>query len=604
VNFYRIKEKFFKQYFLLQDNFKIIGTYVSALMTFLFAVISVFYVFLFISHFGFQNEQISKEINHYAQIILYLLFYTRYFSEILILRNRKKKQWLIDGFTFLAFLAVVFYNINRGNLYLGLFGDIFNFVIINIAILFLIITRLSSVFNVINSIKIDPALLIVLSFLFMVLLGSGLLMLPKAQAQPISYFQSLFTSVSAVCVTGLTVVDITQSFTELGRLIIICLIQIGGLGIMTFTGFFGYVFTGSATFKDRLLVKEMVSSDTLDSLFKILTQIILITFLIEFVGACVIYSSLGNDFIGNRILFSAFHSISAFCNAGFSTVEGGMTAAFLQGNTLFIITIAMLIIFGGLGFPIILIMLKTIRNGFAGILPGLKREKLRWHPLSNNINYRIVLSSTAILLIFGTVIYFFLEKDNSLQGISVFKQWLISFFGSVSARTAGFNIVDMTKWTTPTVFLMMFLMWVGASPGSTGGGIKTITFALALKTCFSFIRGRSSLQIGNREIGRETLVRVMVVIILSFVFISISYFFLLITDQDKDPVNLLFETFSAFGTVGLSIVDTSTLSNGGQSIIIVLMFLGRLGPLTVLTGMFLSDKKQYFKYPKQNMIIN
>jgi len=604
VNFYRIKEKFFKQYFLLQDNFKIIGTYVSALMTFLFAVISVFYVFLFISHFGFQNEQISKEINHYAQIILYLLFYTRYFSEILILRNRKKKQWLIDGFTFLAFLAVVFYNINRGNLYLGLFGDIFNFVIINIAILFLIITRLSSVFNVINSIKIDPALLIVLSFLFMVLLGSGLLMLPKAQAQPISYFQSLFTSVSAVCVTGLTVVDITQSFTELGRLIIICLIQIGGLGIMTFTGFFGYVFTGSATFKDRLLVKEMVSSDTLDSLLKILTQIILITFLIEFVGACVIYSSLGNDFIGNKILFSAFHSISAFCNAGFSTVEGGMTAAFLQGNTLFIITIAMLIIFGGLGFPIILIMLKTIRNGFAGILPGLKREKLRWHPLSNNINYRIVLSSTAILLIFGTVIYFFLEKDNSLQGISVFKQWLISFFGSVSARTAGFNIVDMTKWTTPTVFLMMFLMWVGASPGSTGGGIKTITFALALKTCFSFIRGRSSLQIGNREIGRETLVRVMVVIILSFVFISISYFFLLITDQDKDPVNLLFETFSAFGTVGLSIVDTSTLSNGGQSIIIVLMFLGRLGPLTVLTGMFLSDKKQYFKYPKQNMIIN
>jgi len=604
VNFYRIKERFFKQYFLLQDDFKIIGTYVSAFMTFLFAMISVFYVFLFISHFGFQNEQISKEINHYAQIILYLLFYTRYFSEILVLRERKTKQWIIDGFTFLLFLAVVLYNINRGNLYMGLFDDVLNFVIINIAILFLIITRLSSVFHVISSIKIDPALLIVLSFLFMVFLGSGLLMLPKAQAQPVSYFQSLFTSVSAVCVTGLTVVDITQYYTELGRLIIICLIQIGGLGIMTFTGFFGYVFTGSATYKDRLLIKEMVSSDTLDSLFKILTQIIFITFLIEFIGACVIYCSLGNDFLGNKILFSVFHSISAFCNAGFSTAEGGMTASFLRGNTLFIITIAILIIFGGLGFPVILILLKTMRNSFAGIFPGLKREKLRWHPLSNNINYHIVLSSTAILLILGTVIYFFLEKNNSLQNISVFNQWLISFFGSVSARTAGFNLVDMTKWTTPTIFLMMFLMWVGASPGSTGGGIKTITFALALKICFSFIRGRSSLQIGNREIGRETLVRVMVVIILSFVFISISYFFLLITDQDKNPVNLLFETFSAFGTVGLSIVDTSTLSHGGQSIIMVLMFLGRLGPLTVLSGMFLSEKKQYFKYPRQNLVIN
>jgi len=604
VNFYKSKENFFKHYFLLQDNLKIIGTYFSALMTFFFAVISVFYVFLFISHFGFQNEQISKEINHYAQIILYLLFYTRYLPEILVLRKRKTKQWVIDGFTFFIFLTVVLYNINRGNLYLGLFGDVFNFVIINVAILFLIITRLSSVFQVISSIKIDPALLIVLSFMFMVFLGSGLLMLPKAQAQPVSYFQSLFTSVSAVCVTGLTVVDITTSYTELGRLIIICLIQIGGLGIMTFTGFFGYVFTGSATYKDRLLIKEMVSSDTLDSLFKMLMQIILITFLIEFIGACVIYSSLGNDFIGNRILFSAFHSISAFCNAGFSTVEGGMTASFLQGNTLFIITIAILIIFGGLGFPVILILLKTIRNSFVGIFPGLKREKLRWHPLSNNINYRIVLSSTAILLFFGTILYFLLEKNNSLQGVSGFKQWLISFFGSVSARTAGFNLVDMTKWTTPTVFLMMFLMWVGASPGSTGGGIKTITFALAFKTCVSFIRGRSSLQIGNREIARETLVRVMVVIILSFVFISIGCFFLLITDKDKNPVSLIFETFSAFGTVGLSLVNTSTLSHGGQIIIMVLMFLGRLGPLTVLTGMFLSERKQYFKYPKQNLIIN
>ncbi|MBK5203364.1 MAG: hypothetical protein JJE45_06565 [Prolixibacteraceae bacterium] len=602
--FYRIKEKYFKQYFLLQDNFKVIGRYLSVLMTFIFAVVSLFYVFLFISHFGFQDEQISKEINYYAQIILYLLFYTSYLSEILVLRKRNKKQWIIDGFIFMAFLAVVLYNIDRGTLYLGLFGDIFNFVVINVAILFLIITRLSFVFQKINAVKVDPALLIVLSFLFMIFLGSGLLMLPKAQAQPLSYFQSLFTSVSAVCVTGLTVVDVNQSFTELGRLIIICLIQIGGLGIMTFTGFFGYFFTGSATFKDRLLIKEMVSSDAFDGLFKILMQIIIITFLIEFIGACVIYSSLGNDFYGNKILFSVFHSISAFCNAGFSTVEGGMTASFLQGNTVFIVTIGMLIIFGGLGFPVILILLKTIRNVFAGLFPGLKREKLRWHPLRNNINYRIVLYSTAIFLVSGTVVYFFLEKNNSLQGISVFKQWLISFFGSVSARTAGFNIVDMTKWTTPTVFFMMFLMWVGASPGSTGGGIKTTTFFLAIKTCVSFIRGRSSLQIGNREIGRETLIRVMVIIILSFVFISISYFFLLITDKDKNPVNLLFETFSAFGTVGLSIVDTSVLSHGGQSIIMVLMFLGRLGPLTVMSGMFLSEKKQYFKYPKQNLVIN
>jgi Trk-type K+ transport system membrane component len=165
-------------------------------------------------------------------------------------------------------------------------------------------------------------------------------------------------------------------------------------------------------------------------------------------------------------------------------------------------------------------------------------------------------------------------------------------------------MVDITAWSYPTIFLMIFLMWVGASPGSTGGGIKTTTFTIALFTVRDFIRGRHDVQIGNREIGRETIFRVLVVIFLSLLVIFTGYFGLLMTDPTKNPVMLLFETFSAFGTVGLSLVDTATLSFQGKGIVICLMFLGRLGPLTVLSGMFVSNKKQYFKYPKQDLIIN
>ena len=181
---------------------------------------------------------------------------------------------------------------------------------------------------------------------------------------------------------------------------------------------------------------------------------------------------------------------------------------------------------------------------------------------------------------------------------------MTSFFGSVSARTAGFNMVDITEWSYPTIFLMIFLMWVGASPGSTGGGIKTTTFAVALKASYDFIRGRQIVEIGNRQIGTETLTRVLVVVLLSLVVIFSGFFILLITDPGKNPVHLLFESFSAFGTVGLSITNTSTLSSSGKILIMMMMFIGRLGPLTVLMGLFVSDKKRYYSYPKQDLVIN
>ncbi len=603
MTFFNLKEQVYKRVFLLQDLLKAIGKRLSLVLIFIFFLTSSVYLVLLTVHFGFRDDEVTQEINHHFQLILYVLFLTRYLPELMFLRKRKPARWIVDGIVFLFSLVIVWLNSRQPDLLTGQSPVPVSFVILNLTIVLLISTQLYRLSRIINSVKIAPSLLFAISFLFVILLGSGLLMLPNAQSKPVSYFDALFTSVSAVCVTGLTVVDTASSFTYMGKIIILCLIQAGGLGIMTFTGFFSYIFTGSASFKDRLLLKEMMSSDTLDSLFRMLMQIILITFLAELAGAVLIYFSVG-DVGENKILFSVFHAISAFCNAGFSTVPNGMGNPVIGESNGFVLTISVLIILGGIGFPVMFTLFKLLRNAVSRFVPRMESKKMLWHPLSNNINHRIVLVTTGSLLIMGTLFYYLLEKNNSLQGLDGFRQFLVAFFGSVSARTAGFNVVDLTRWTTPTIFLMIFLMWIGASPGSTGGGIKTTTFSIALRTCFAFIRGRTSLQIGNREIGRETIIRVLVVIMLSLLVTGTGYFGLLLSDSGKDPVQLLFETFSAFGTVGLSIVNTATLSETGKSIIMVLMFLGRLGPLTVLTGLLVSEKRQYFKYPRQDLVIN
>ncbi len=181
---------------------------------------------------------------------------------------------------------------------------------------------------------------------------------------------------------------------------------------------------------------------------------------------------------------------------------------------------------------------------------------------------------------------------------------MVSFFGSVSARTAGFNVVDITRWSYPTIFLMIFLMWIGASPGSTGGGIKTTTFAIAFRSVWNNIRGRDYLKIGNREVGSNTITRVLTIIVLSVLVIGTGFFCLLLSEPGKDPSHLLFECFSAFGTVGLSIADSSTFSDAGKGVDIILMFTGRVGPLTLLTGFMLSHRKRYARYPEIDIVIN
>jgi trk system potassium uptake protein len=454
----------------------------------------------------------------------------------------------------------------------------------------------------------NPALLFVFSFLFIIVFGTFLLMLPNATIGGIGFTDAFFTSTSAVCVTGLVVVDTATAFTPLGQAFIIILIQIGGLGIMTFTSFFGYFFKGGASFGNEFLLKEMLNAEKLSEIFKTLARIILVTFSIEAIGALLIYSFTDVSLFEGKLAaigFSVFHSISAFCNAGFSTLTAGLYQPGFRYNYTLHYIIAFLIIAGGLGFPIVFNYYRLLRHFFANKFRQLTGRSNYFHiPNIINVNSRIVLVTTGILILLGFVFFMVSEYNHSLAGLSIRGKIAGAFFGSVTARTAGFNTFDMLVLAPATVLFLMFLMWIGASPASTGGGVKTTTFALAVMNICSLAKGKDRIEIFGREIANESVRRAFSVIFLSFLVIGLAVMILMITDGDFGLTRIIFEVISAYGTVGLTLGVTPDLSFAGKWVIIVTMFLGRVGTLTILVGILRKLHNLQYRYPSESIMIN
>ncbi|MFZ0282369.1 MAG: potassium transporter TrkG [Bacteroidales bacterium] len=599
-----IRERIFKWIFLTSDRYKIFITWFSSLCRFLFTIAFFLFIAGFLFYIGFSNSEETRQgLRSTFKILFLILFLSKYLPEMFSVRNRFGISSVFRLFVFLFTLGVFLSNFIHVNSHKVLWNFFRSDTPALIAIILIGTSEFSRLLRIISSVKVPPALIFSASFLIIILTGSGLLMLPNAHSGPLPFLDSLFTSVSAVCVTGLVVVDTATAFTTLGKIIILILIQIGGLGIMTFTGFFGYIFISGASFGDRILLRELFSSETLNNLFKILAKIILLTLLTEVVGGLIIYSGLDPDY-PDKVLFSVFHAVSAFCNAGFSTLSGNLFSTEISGNHIIQISVCMLIILGGIGFPVLLALYSNLKHQFIVLLKKIMRKMTPVKPEQKNLSVRIVLFMTVILIIAGTLLYYIFESDKSLYDIDPFQKIIISFFGSVSARTAGFNIVDISNWSYPTIFMMIVLMWIGASPGSTGGGIKTTTFALAFRSTWNYIRGRDYLKIGNREIGNNTIIRVLSIIFLSILFIGTGFFCLLLSEPGKDPSHLLFECFSAYGTVGLSLANTASFSDAGKIVDIFLMFIGRVGPLTLLTGIMLSYRKRYSRFPEIDIIIN
>lgn len=455
---------------------------------------------------------------------------------------------------------------------------------------------------------LNPAQLFMFSFAFFILVGAALLMLPNATTAPISFINALFTSTSAICVTGLTVVDISTEYTALGKSIILLLIQVGGIGIMTFTSFFGFFFKGgTSSFSERFALSDFLSEDNVSQIRKTLAKVIFITFLIEGIGAAIIYFNLNPEFFhgfSSKLKFSVFHSVSAFCNAGFSTLSEGLQDMRVQHTYSILYTIAGLIILGGIGFPILLNFYTYLKFKLLSLLSLLRfGQRKDYIPQMININSRLVIYTTLFLIITGTVFFFLFENHSSLEGMDLSGKIAHSFFGSVTPRTAGFNSVNMAGLTVATVVLTIFLMWVGASPVSTGGGIKTTTFAIAILNVMRIARIRNHIEFHKREIHERSVDRAFAIIILSIIILGCSSLIMYLIEKDKSPLYILFECVSAFSTVGLSMKITPLLTDGSKLLLIFLMFMGRMGILTLLFALIRKTKNSVYRYPKQNVLI-
>ncbi len=463
---------------------------------------------------------------------------------------------------------------------------------------FLIITvELGKAGRFIEYIHIGPSGLLTLSFIFIILAGTGLLLLPEMTVSGISPIDALFTSTSACCVTGLVVVDTSICFTLKGKTIIMLLIQVGGLNIISFATLFATFYRNSTGIKMQSLIKDLVSTDKISNTRELLRKIFLYSIFIELAGAALLFITWPNELlfsgIGEKLYFSLFHSVSAFNNAGFGLFTDGLYDISVRHAYNLQFVIAALIFLGGIGF----IVLEDV----FGIRNIRERRRIKWKRLQ--AHSRIALYTSGILILVGAIAFFLIEYKTSLTGYGIYGSIVSSVFQSVTCRTAGFNTIDFTHLGLPILIFMMFLMFIGASPGSTGGGIKTTTFSVILRSAISTIKGRKNVEIVKHTISSDTISRAYSIALFSISLIFISTFMLSITEPDKSFISLLFEEISAFATVGLSTGITSSLSFAGKFIIILTMYVGRIGTLTLALAITKRIVYTKYRYSEINVLV-
>jgi len=455
---------------------------------------------------------------------------------------------------------------------------------------------------------LNPAQLFMTSFAFFIFVGAMLLMLPMSTTEPVAFTDAIFTATSAVCVTGLTVVDTATRYTFLGKFVILALIQIGGIGVMTITSFFGIFFKEKSTIREQSMLRDYLSEDSFDAILKSLMKVVLITLLIEAIGAMFIYLSLEKNALGSvsdNLRFSIFHSVSAFCNAGFSTLTDNLYDARIRSNYSMHVWVANLIVLGGIGFPILLNLYQYCKSQVKWLFEYIRIRKSYVHRVNMiTLNSKIVIFSTFLLLVFGIAAFMFFEWNHSQQGMDLKARIATSYFQSVTPRTAGFNTFSMSALSMPSILVITFLMWIGASPVSTGGGIKTSTFALAILNAMRIIRGKNHIEVHRYEIHEYSVNKAFAIITLSIFVILFGAFGVYTFDGQFGMLRIIFECFSAFGTVGLSLDLTPHLSTPSKYILITLMYVGRMGSITLLLSLAKGfGATSLYRYPKENLII-
>jgi len=563
----------------------------------------------FVMLFGFDVPPFPRMLLRYIDGGLFLFFFgeklVRFFNAV-TKRDYLRMYW----FEIPLLVVVLFAIIGAGRWYTGASVREFSLDVISIYLAFQVIDKLCrSVVNIASA-GHNPARALTSVFAALILAGAGLLMLPKAHNLPrMSFTDAVFTATSASCVTGLTVKDTGTTFSIFGQVVILFLIQLGGLGIVIFGAVLGLMLGQSLTVRESVAMQDLVSADTLNRIVKIIGFIFTFTIIIESIGAVCLFPMWNNiqgvyDDMASRWFASIFYSISAFCNAGFCLM-GPSLVDYDHCHQVYTV-IAPLIILGGLGFSVLYNLADITTSRVASWFRKDAQPVDLLHtsaPKRLHLQTKIVLSVSAILIIAGTALLWLFEfcSQNPKADTGI----LAAFFQSVSGRTAGFNTVDITALSEGSKLTMILLMFIGGSPGSTAGGIKTTTFAVIVMVAWATFRRRREVEMFRRSIRLVVLGRAITILMMYLSMVLLATMALLITERHGTftLLDFVFESVSALGTVGLSTGVTPTLTTAGKWIIIASMLVGRLGPLTLLAALLFNVRPAKYEYPTEPLVV-
>lgn len=608
--------KLYHKYFLYQN--KLLQPYIrsflaaTAVITY---VASIAFLCALIYQYGFElTPETAGKLNTLYKAVWIVFLADMSLHWLLEYADTRKKYrklaWVLSILLYLTLVPVIFHR-PEDNGSILMFWEILHSKLYHVVVLSVLsLLQLSNGLVRLLGKRTNPSLILAVSFFIIILVGTGLLMLPRCTISGISWVDSLFISTSAVCVTGLTSVDLTTTFTTEGFVVILLLIQIGGLGVMTLTSFFALFFMGNTSLYNQLVVRDMVNSKSLGSLLSTLLYTLGFTLVIETMGMITIWLSIHGTMDMNleeELAFAVFHSISAFCNAGFSTLPGNLGNPLMMNNhNLFYVLISILVILGGIGFPI-LVNLKEI------IFYRLKRMTqflLRKNKVSAksvqlyNLNTRIVVTMTFLLLTVGTLILLAFEWNHAFAGMSIAEKCTHAFFNAACPRTAGFSSVDFSLFGIQSILIYILLMWIGGGAQSTAGGIKVNAFAVVILNLAAVIRGSQRVEVHGRELAHDSIRRSNATVVMSLIILFVSIFLLSWLEPTLPLLSLTFEAVSALSTVGSSLNLTPLLQESSKLVIVVLMFVGRVGLITMMLGIVKQKKNTKYKYPSDNIIIN
>ena len=457
--------------------------------------------------------------------------------------------------------------------------------------------------------RTNPSLLLAASFLFFIAIGSLVLMMPKCTYHGIGYADSLFVSTSAVCICGLTPVDIATTFTPLGQTALLVMFEIGGLGIITFTSFFAIFFSGTQSIYNQLLVRDVIYSKTMNALIPTLLYILTFTLCIQVIGAVAIFFTLPEAVapaVNDRIWIAVFHSVSGFCNVGFSNIEGGMGNPILMQNGCSLYLVMSVLVFAGaIGFPI-------LSNFKDAVTVHARRfyERLTHRPRTSapvhlyDLNTKLVLGTTLTVFAISALLFYVLESNHSMASMSESERFVQSVFNAVMPRSGGFSTISPAAFLNVTLFLVMIQMWIGGASQSMAGGIKVNTFATLLLNVRSVVRQTKGVAAYRRRISIPSVRRANAVVSLSLIATAIFATLLMLLDPQISMKSIIFEAVSATFNVGSSLGATAQLSVPSEAVLCVSMFLGRVGLISLLTGMLTTRRDPSLHYPTENVIIS